>query len=259
MVDDKLSIASKTTSQSGCGFQPQCPHITAAGSHSHDNIRNLFLSRSLDQDPQARNVGHGQLLDREQEISISEHSRPHWTQSGTITFITMRLADSLPRETIERWDRERLAFLLRCGIECKDWRIGREGLSDQDSYKFKKQFRRLREDELDSCHGKCHLRNPNMAKIVGDSLLFFDNDRYLMGDFVVMPNHLHFLAVFPDEDSMRKQRYSWMKYTATLINRANRVRGKLWQAEPFDHLVRSEKQLVYLRDYIEQNPMKAKL
>lgn len=202
---------------------------------------------------------YGQVLDRKQEILVDEQSRPHWMQAGTITFITMRLADSIAREVILRWDRERLEFLHHRGIECLDWRVGREQLVKRDRADFEKYFRRLREDQLDTCHGKCQLRHPKAAKIVADSLLHFDGDRYLMGDFVVMPNHIHLLSAFPDAASMRKQCYSWMKFTATRVNRLNGDNGSLWQEEPFDHLVRSEEQLIYLRDYIEQNPSKVKL
>ena len=81
----------------------------------------------------------------------------------------------------------------------------------------------------------------------------------LMDDFVVMPNHVHLLAVFRDGESMGKQCASWMRYTATKINRSRGVTGSLWQSEPFDHLVRSEVQLNYLRDYIAMNPRKAGL
>ncbi len=104
----------------------------------------------------------------------------------------------------------------------------------------------------------CKLREPHAAQIVVDSLLHFDNDRYLMGDFVIMPNHVHCLVVFPDASQLRKQCYSWMHFTATQINRLFGVTGSFWQEEPFDHLVRSEKQLAYLRDYIAQNPINAK-
>jgi REP element-mobilizing transposase RayT len=74
-----------------------------------------------------------------------------------------------------------------------------------------------------------------------------------------MPNHLHLLAAFRTAEAMRKQCYSWMKYTATQINRLNDSKGSLWQEEPFDPVVRSEEQLDYLRRYIAQNPLKSKL
>lgn len=180
-------------------------------------------------------------------------------QAGTITFITLRLGDSLPRDVIEAWDRQRIEYLRQEGIECIDWRVGRQQLSEQEQFEFNKCFRRLRETELDAAHGECALRDPQAANIVSDSLLYFDNERYLMGDFVVMPNHVHLLAVFPTPETMRTQCYSWMKFTATKINRLVGRAGQLWQSEPFDHLVRSEGQLAYLRRYIADNPTNAKL
>ena len=200
-----------------------------------------------------------QLFDRKQEFSIGEHSRPHWTQSGAITFSTLRLKDSIPREVIERWDQERLSFPHQHGILCENWRTGREQLTRSGRRDFEKHFNRIREDELDTCRGKCLLRDTQTAKLIADSLMHFDEDRYLMGDFVVMPNHVHLLAVFPDGESMGKQCTSWMRYTATRVNRSRGESGPLWQSEPFDHLVRSEVQLEYLRDYIAMNPSKAGL
>jgi type I restriction enzyme R subunit len=199
----------------------------------------------------------GQVFDRDAEVNVSEHSRPHWFQPDTITFVTMRLADSIPREVIERWNRQRIEFLARCGIECGNWRLGRQQLTPQDRAAFEKQFQRAREDELDTCRGRCQLRDPPVARIVADSLLCFDGDRYELGDFVVMPNHVHLLASFPSHADLRKQCYSWMRFTARQINHRSGSSGSLWQEEPFDHLVRSEKQLQYLRHYIQVNPTKA--
>jgi putative transposase len=114
-------------------------------------------------------------------------------------------------------------------------------------------------DELDACRGACVLRDPLLARIVADSLHHFDGDRYLLLDFVVMPNHLHALVAFPDEDGMLAQCESWKHYTATQINKRLNRRGRFWQQDAFDHLVRSEAQFEYLRDYIAQNPLKAGL
>jgi type I restriction enzyme R subunit len=49
---------------------------------------------------------------------------------------------------------------------------------------------------------------------VADSLLHFDDERYRMGDFVVMPNHVHLLANFPTVEEMKAQSDSWLHYTA---------------------------------------------
>ena len=74
-----------------------------------------------------------------------------------------------------------------------------------------------------------------------------------------MPNHVHLLASFPTEDAMKAQCDSWLHYTAFQINKQLGKKGKFWQQEPFDHLVRSVEQYEYLRRYIAENPNKAKL
>jgi type I restriction enzyme R subunit len=94
---------------------------------------------------------------------------------------------------------------------------------------------------------------------VADSLRRFDGQRYRLGDFVVMPNHVHLLAVFPTADAMNQQCTSWLHYTAFRTNQATGEKGKFWQQEPFDHLVRSPEQYAYLRRYIADNPRKAGL
>ncbi len=146
----------------------------------------------------------------------------------------------------------------RKGIPCRgDFESALSQLSDEDADAFRKHFDRLREVRLDECHGRCLLRRPELAQIVADSLLHFDGDRYRMGDFIVMPNHVHLLVAFPDEALMRKQFDSWLHWTATKINRATGNSGHYWQEEPFDHLVRSNEQYEYLRRYIRDNPIKA--
>ena len=58
---------------------------------------------------------------------------------------------------------------------------------------------------------------------------------------------------------MKGQCDSWLHYTAFQINKRSGQKGKFWQQEPFDHLVRSIRQYEYLRRYISENPAKARL
>ena len=202
----------------------------------------------------------GGLFDPKSEWLMYEHCRPHWSQDGTVVFITFRTHDSIPREVIERWDREKRAWLQARGLEvAKSWSDSLALLSNKERAEFQKQFDRCREDFLDTCHGRCLLRKPELAQIVADALLHFDGLRYTMGDFVVMPNHVHLLASFFSAQSMKEQCDSWLHYTANRINRLLGERGKFWQQEPFDHLVRSPEQYDYLRKYIAENPKKARL
>ena len=80
-----------------------------------------------------------------------------------------------------------------------------------------------------------------------------------MGDFVVMPNHMHLLVVFPDDDSMLKQCEEWKRFTGRRINQRTGNSGRFWQQDGFDHLVRSEAQFLHFRRYIANNPLKAGL
>ena len=202
----------------------------------------------------------GELFDPQAELAIYEHCRPHWSQTGAVVFITIRTHDSIPREVIERWDREKAEWLRVRGYGTgRHWSKVLPTLTGKDRQDFLKQFNRQREMFLDTCYGRCLLRRPELAQIVADSLLHFDGERYRMGDFVVMPNHVHLLAVFGSAAALKDQCDSWMHFTAFEINRALGEKGKFWQQEPFDHLVRSPEQYDYLRDYIADNPKKARL
>lgn len=64
-------------------------------------------------------------------------------------------------------------------------------------------------DNLDQCHGECVLRKSELSEIVAKSLRHFDGQRYELLDYVVMPNHVHLLAVFPDEQTLLTQCDSW--------------------------------------------------
>ena len=202
----------------------------------------------------------GECFDPKGELLVHEHCRPHWSQAGAVVFITFRTHDSIPREVVERWNREKQEWLRLRGLETEaHWSSVVPKLPEVEQAAFRKQFNRSRETFLDTCHGRCLLKRPELAQIVADSLLHFDGQRYRMGDFVVMPNHVHLLAAFPTAQALKEQCDSWLHYTAFQINQAIGDAGKFWQQEPFDHLVRSTEQYEYLRQYIADNPRKAGL
>ena len=202
----------------------------------------------------------GELFDPTTEFSIHEHCRPHWSQTGAVVFITFRTADSIPKEVLQRWEREKGDWLIKHGIAYdRHWSEILLTLDTKLRTQFKKTFNRHREDFLDTCQGTCVLERRELAQIVYDSLLHFDGQRYRMGDFVVMPNHVHLLCVFASEEALGTQCDSWLHYTAYRINTKIEGKGKFWQQEPFDHLVRSPEQYEYLRKYIADNGIKAGL
>ena len=202
-----------------------------------------------------------QVFDPNQKYAVLERRLPHWSQAGTITFVTWRTWDSMPEEIIREWRQERDAWLVRHAIDpaADDWQ---ERLLRIDRI-LMLEYQRLLSDRwnehLDACHGACVLRKPELAKIVADSFMYFDGQRYEISDFVVMPNHVHALVVFPDEAGLLTQCESWKHFTASKINRILGRNGRFWQQDGFDHLVRSQEQFDFLRMYIAENPMKAKL
>jgi type I restriction enzyme R subunit len=202
-----------------------------------------------------------QVFDPKQEFTIVERRLPHWSQAGTITFVTWRTWDSIPEKVLREWQAERNRWLRHQNIDpvANDWEARLRQLDAKLIQECRLLLSDRWNDHLDECHGACVLRNPKLAKIIADGLLFFDGDRYEMTDFVVMPNHVHLLAAFPDDASLLKQCESWKHFTATKINRILGRTGRFWQQDGFDHLVRSSEQFEYLRRYIANNPSRAGL
>ncbi len=201
------------------------------------------------------------VYDPKAEVSIVERRLPHWSQAGTICFITFRTADSVPEQVLTRWRGERLKWLRDHGIDpsSKEWRKLVKNLDPGLQNEYHQTFSRRWHEELDKCHGECPFRDMRLAEIIVNSLKYFDSDRYELTDFVVMPNHAHLLAAFPDEEQMLLQCESWKHFTAREINRVLKRKGRFWQQDDFDHLVRSVEQFEYLREYIRDNPHKARL
>jgi putative transposase len=202
-----------------------------------------------------------ELFDPSAEVSIREGaSLPHWYQAGVTYFVTIRTEDSVPQELVRSWHARRDNWLRRHGIDptTLNWKTNLRKNSELERA-FHAEFTREFMKYLDRGYGACVLKQAPLAKIVADSLRHFDGQRYELGDFIVMPNHVHLLVCLLGETEIEAQCWSWKKYTATRINRALGQRGRFWQEESFDHLVRSPEQFEYLKRYIAENPLKAGL
>jgi len=202
----------------------------------------------------------GKFFDRDADYDQWDRTRPHRHQPATVCFLTMRLNDSIPKSVILRWHQERVEHLRRLGVEVeRDWKKGYGQLTVEQQAKFNKHFSRQRETTLDECCGTCELADPRAREEVVKSLEYFHRQRYWLGDYVIMPNHIHCLIAFQTNEIAKTQPGSWMRFSAKKINQLLGRKGALWFPEPFDHLVRNERQLNYLRDYVADNPKKAGL
>jgi len=176
---------------------------------------------------------------------------PHWETPGGVYFITFRLADALPAAVVEDLRRKREEMEKRAAEQGRLSWIERQEIS---------RLFCLRTDRyLDAGMGRCELRDPRAARIVVDSLRYFDSERYRLKKLCAMPNHVH-VIVRPFEGwTLSSILHSWKSYTAHEINRALGRRGRLWQEESFDHLIRDDRELATLSDYVLSNPAQAGL
>jgi putative transposase len=145
-----------------------------------------------------------QVFDPTQEYSAIERHLPHWSQPGTICFITWRTWDSIPAPVLKTWLAARDDWLIRHSIDphAAGWRTRLQALAPRAVAQFQQLIADRWNEHLDDCHGACVLRRPQLSHEVVNSLRHFDGDRYDLTDFVVMPNHVHLLVAFPREDAM---------------------------------------------------------
>ncbi len=108
--------------------------------------------------------------------------------------------------------------------------------------------------------GACVLRSPEFAQCVAKALQFFHAKRLQCGDFVVMPNHVHWIVMPLATFDLSKIMQSVKRHISRELGKLDvAMLGKLWQHESYDRCIRDREELNRIRDYIEQNPAKAKL
>ena len=193
------------------------------------------------------------MLKADPNIKIRQGARlPHWTREGATYAVTFRLDDSLPKAVVEAWKFERQDIIQTATQQ------GR-GLTGHEGKRLDKLFSEKVGKYLDEGQGKCRLREDRIAGVVAGALEFFDGTRYRLLAWCVMPNHVHaVLQPMPGHD-LPEILHSWKSYTAKEINQMLGVKGQLWEAEYYDHLIRDERDFEAQIEYVLANPMKAGL
>jgi len=185
---------------------------------------------------------------------------PHWQQGDVISFVTFRLADSIPAKALSDWDAERRIWLLhRLPSAEGELQNHLSQLAEEDRREYLRRFGKRFHDLPDAGHGSCLLRGPQYAKMVEGAMRHFEGECYGLGDYVIMPNHVHVLLLPSEAHAVSSIVGSWKKFSARQINQVMGNKGAIWQSESFDHLVRSAGSLGGFRRYIRENPAKANL
>ena len=181
------------------------------------------------------------------------HSRgylPHVKREGASYFVTFRLADSLPKEVLREFKRRQSLELSALPADAAT--AAREEID--------KQLQRQIERYLDRGAGECHLRRPEIAKMVVAGLMYFDEKEYILDEWVVMPNHVHAVLWPLPNFTLSEILKSRKRHTARQANLLLRRTGEtFWQHESYDHWIRNDEEKFRIRRYIRNNPVIAKL
>ena len=86
-----------------------------------------------------------------------------------------------------------------------------------------------------------------------------DREEYHVADFVVMPNHVHVLLCVAEGHCLETTLGCIKGRSARFCNLELQRFGAFWQADSYDHIVRTEKELNAYRQYIARNAVQAGL
>lgn len=191
-------------------------------------------------------------------MDFYKRNLPHWHPSNAEFFITIRLANSLPKSAVRKLKYQR-DLLKKTNYTAPNIR--------------EKVFKKYEQLLDKSDYGPTWLSNPEIADIVGSSIKYRDNKIYDLYCFCIMPNHVHF--IFRVEQT--KANYSNYKksknhptfltkilqelkrYTAREANKILGRSGQFWQRESYDRVIRDNKELERTIKYVLYNPVKANL
>jgi len=186
----------------------------------------------------------------------SGENLPRWQCNDAIYHISFRLADSVPQSVCERWLRERECLIASAKQHGKEFSEETERETERKAqYLYSEQI----EKYLDVGYGKCYLNKTEIARLVANSFTHFDNMRYRLHAWCVMPNHVHVIVeAMPDHD-LSKIIHSWKSYTAHRANEILGLIGTFWQKDAYNHIIRSKKEYFFQMQYVWENPEKATL
>lgn len=103
------------------------------------------------------------------------------------------------------------------------------------------------------------MRRPECAAVVQETLIRFNEERYRLLEWCVMPNHVHVLIRLGEGQAFETVVRSWKNFTARRINTMVGRAGRLWAPDFFDRMIRDEAHLAKARRYVWMNPVKAGL
>jgi REP element-mobilizing transposase RayT len=159
---------------------------------------------------------------------------PHFDRTTVIQSVTYRLADAVPLPVAKR-------------------------LMEELTPDAEPAYRKRIENYLDSGHGSCALRQPEVARLIIHHWLARDGQDYRLHAWVVMPNHVHVVVQPLVGHSLSTIIGAWKSITARRALKSLSRSGAFWQPDYWDRFIRDETHYRNVVNYIHNNPMMARL
>ena len=118
-------------------------------------------------------------------------------------------------------------------------------------------IRERAEEYLERGAGACWMNDPRVAELVANAVTHFDESRYLLFAWTVMPNHVH--VVMNAYERIDRILFSWKSYSSKEANRLLARDGECWQEDYWDHTIRNAQEFERTVLYVVENPLKAGL
>jgi len=176
---------------------------------------------------------------------------PHWTRSKGIYAMNFRLADSMSQMRLRLWQAER-DDILRTATALH------RRLSNDDRRRLDYLYSERIERFLRKGYGDCWLAHESITSIVAKTFTLFDDRRYKLFAWCIMPNHVH-VVLQPWTHSLVAILASWKRFTARKANALLKRKGAFWQGESYDRLIRNFDELRHHITYAWCNPEMAGL
>jgi REP element-mobilizing transposase RayT len=112
---------------------------------------------------------------------------------------------------------------------------------------------------MDEGFGDCVFSSRQISDVLANSLLYFQDVRYVVYCYVVMPNHCHVVVKPLPTFELETILDSWKGFVGHEVNRLLGHSGTLWQDESYDRIVRDEEHLFHIVQYIGRNLEKARI
>ena len=161
---------------------------------------------------------------------------PHYQPEDSIFAITFRLANSLPKSVIEDLIIEKQIY----DDECRNKQLS-DNAKTQSGF-YRKYFEDFDNFLITNQETPRYLAEAGVADIVKESLHHWDDLRYKLIAYCIMPNHVH-LMILPLKDndesfySLTQIMHSIKSFTANKCNKLINNKGKFWANESYDHRI----------------------